>query len=247
MNRVKESTQYIESGMFSRHSERYDDWYERNRFAYQSEIAALKKVIPSYGRGLEIGVGTGRFAAALGITVGVDPSHEMLARARDKGVCVRWGRGEDLPFLDCSFDYAAVIVTLVFVEDPLRVLREARRVLKPDGVLIAGIIDRDSFLGEYYRHKRGPFYAQADLLTVGQLISLLCRAGFAVFSRWQTIFDLPEAMTAPQPVKKGSGAGGFAVVRARKTGKEKCTYGRERRNSNPGRRPGRHGKRGHRA
>lgn len=48
--------------IFDAYPKEYDQWYERNRFAYLSEIETLKKVISETGRGLEIGVGTGRFA-----------------------------------------------------------------------------------------------------------------------------------------------------------------------------------------
>ena len=88
--------------IFDRYYKKYDIWYDRNKFAYLSELEAIKKVIPSVGRGLEIGVGTGRFAAALNITIGIDPSHNMIEIASRRGVNVRWGFGEDLPFLEFS-------------------------------------------------------------------------------------------------------------------------------------------------
>jgi len=52
----------------------YDDWFVRNESAYRSELAAIKAFMPKEGCGLEIGVGTGRFAASLGIEVGVEPA-----------------------------------------------------------------------------------------------------------------------------------------------------------------------------
>jgi len=44
----------------------YDKWYDDNKFAYLSELEVLKRVMPKKGGGLEIGVGTGRFAALEG-------------------------------------------------------------------------------------------------------------------------------------------------------------------------------------
>jgi hypothetical protein len=44
---------------------RYDDWFERHRAAYLSELLAIRALLPWEGRGLEIGVGTGRFAGPL--------------------------------------------------------------------------------------------------------------------------------------------------------------------------------------
>ncbi|MBU2504608.1 MAG: class I SAM-dependent methyltransferase, partial [Candidatus Omnitrophica bacterium] len=98
-----------------------------------SELEALKKVLPKASRGLEIGVGTGRFASALRITMGIDPSYAMMELAIERGVNVRRGAGEDLPFFENTFDYAAIIITLCFVKDPVKVLKEAGRVLKKHG------------------------------------------------------------------------------------------------------------------
>jgi len=60
------------NNVFDTYTEEYEEWFERHKFAYLSEIEALKKVIPA-GKGLEVGVGTGRFAKPLGIDTGIDP------------------------------------------------------------------------------------------------------------------------------------------------------------------------------
>jgi len=77
--------------IFDKYYKKYDLWYERNRFAYLSELEAIKKVLPKKGKGLEIGVGTARFAKPLGIKYGIDPSKKMLEIAKKKGVNVRLG------------------------------------------------------------------------------------------------------------------------------------------------------------
>jgi len=64
---------------------------------------------------------------------GVEPSEAVLQKARRRlgeRVILRRGRAEDLPFEDNSFDIAALINTLEFVEDPLEALREAGRVAR---------------------------------------------------------------------------------------------------------------------
>jgi ubiquinone/menaquinone biosynthesis C-methylase UbiE len=203
--------------VFDKQCERYDSWYDRNEFAYLSEVEAIRKVLPGRGRGLEIGVGTGRFAAALGITVGIEPSKNMVNIARKKGVDARLGSGEHLPFEDSVFDYAVIVVTLCFVTDPLKVLKEARRVLKKGGKLIVGIIDRDSFLGRFYQEKKSAFYTQADFLAAGEVTNLLKLSGFNRFSCYQTIFSLPDKMNRIEKPQKGYGKGGFVVISARKS------------------------------
>ena len=130
--------------------------------AYLSELEAVKKLIPKKGVGLEIGVGTGRFAEPLGIDVGVDVSEKMIHIAKQRGVDARLGDGENLQFPSNTFDYVVIIVTICFVKSPLNVLKETARVLKPNGNVIIGIIDKNSFLGEYYqKEKKSVFYKYA--------------------------------------------------------------------------------------
>ncbi len=56
-----------ETEPFDTYPDRYDDWFDRHPAAYQSELAVVGELWPEEGVGLEIGVGTGRFAEPLGI------------------------------------------------------------------------------------------------------------------------------------------------------------------------------------
>jgi len=203
--------------IFDRHYKKYDAWYDRNKYTYLSELKAIKKCLPKKGKGLEIGVGTARFAAALGIKFGIDPSINMIKIAKRRWVDARVGVGEDLPFKNNSFDYVAIIITLAFVKDPQKVLKEARRVLKKNGKVVIGIIDKDSFLGKFYHKKKGIFYKKANFLSVGYLTELLKSLGFKYLSYYQTIFKLPDKITSVQSPEKGFGKGGFVIINARKT------------------------------
>ena len=49
----------------------YDAWFENHPDLYLSELEAVRIFIPAKGSGVEIGVGTGRFAVPLGILIGV--------------------------------------------------------------------------------------------------------------------------------------------------------------------------------
>lgn len=200
------------SGVFDKYYKKYDAWYDQHKFTFLSELAAIKKALPRDGKGLEIGVGTGRFAAALGITMGIDPSGEMLKIAQERCVNVRTGFGEDIPFLDETFDYAALIITLCFVKNPKKVIEEASRVLKKNGRIIIGIVDKDSFLGKFYQRKKSVFYKQAKFLSVKDVTALLKEAGFNSFSYYQTLSTLPDKMDAVERPKKGFGRGGFVVI-----------------------------------
>jgi ubiquinone/menaquinone biosynthesis C-methylase UbiE len=208
------------NSIFDRYHKKYDAWYDRNKFAYLSELEAVRSVLPSWGRGLEIGVGTGRFSLPLGIDIGIDPSKDMLEIAKERGVSTRWGVGEDLPFLNDSFDYVAIIITLCFVRDPEKVLKEAWRVLAKNGKIIIGIIDKDSFLGKFYQKKKSVFYKEATFFSVGEVTDLLKSNGFKNISYLQTVFHLPEKISSIEKPQKGFGKGGFVVISAKKKDKK---------------------------
>ncbi len=204
------------NSVFDKHFKKYDAWYDKNKFVYLSEVEAIRKALPKQGAGLEIGVGTGRFALELNIGMGVDPSKEMLKIAEIRGVNTRHGFGENLPFPKETFDYAAIIVTLCFVSDPLKVLKEARRVLKPKGKIVVGIVDKESFLGVAYQKKENIFYKNARFFSVKNLTKLLKTANFSNFSYYQTIFKEPKEIKSSEIPKKGFGEGGFIVISAEK-------------------------------
>jgi ubiquinone/menaquinone biosynthesis C-methylase UbiE len=129
---------------------------------------------------------------------------------------VQLGPGERLPFPNDVFDYAVIINTLCFVEEPLKVLKEAERVLKKNGSVIIGIIDRNNFLGSYYQQKKSAFYGQAHFFTMEEVTELLSRSGFQNFSYWQTLFAFPEDISKIEKPQKGFDRGGFIVIRAQK-------------------------------
>jgi SAM-dependent methyltransferase len=174
---------------FDQHPLRYEAWFARHDAAYVSELLALRPYVPLQGEGLEIGVGSGRFAAPLGLQVGVDPSVEMLTRARARGIRAVQGTAEALPFADDSFDHALVVTTLCFVDSPERMLAEARRVLKPDATLVIGFIDRESTLGqEYLAHQaESVFYREATFFSAAEVGSLLVAGGWSIRAWAQTL------------------------------------------------------------
>ena len=202
--------------IFNRYYIKYDAWYENNKYTYWSELEAIKEVLTNKGKGLEIGVGTGRFASPLGIQFGVDPSKNMLKIAKQRGINVRLGFGELLPFRNGFFDYVAIINTLCFVRNTKKVLEEARRVLKKKGKLIIGIIDKNSFLGISYKKKKSIFYKHANFLSPQEIRNLLEGLEFHKFSYYQTIFKLPELINSIEKPLKGFGKGGFVVISGEK-------------------------------
>jgi ubiquinone/menaquinone biosynthesis C-methylase UbiE len=205
--------------IFDTYTKEYDLWYEENRFVYLSELEVLKKVVPRKGKGLEIGVGTGRFAQPLGVSYGIDPSEKMLEIARRRGIKTFVGKGENLPFDDDEFDFVLIVITLCFVDNPEQVISESRRVLKDDGRLIIGIVDKDSHLGKFYLEKKKEghrFYKEANFFSAKEIMELLKKYNFKKIVTFQTIFQPLERIKEIERPRKGFGEGGFVIICGRK-------------------------------
>jgi len=204
---------------FEAHHHRYDDWFVRHAPAYQSELLAVRALLPWRGLGLSIGVGTGRFAAPLGVQVGIDPAHSVLAYAARRGVSVIQAVAEALPFRGGLFDYALCVTTICFVDDARSMMSEAHRVLKPGGVLVIGFIDRTSALGRHYlaHQPENVFYRDATFYSAGEVEELLAPAGFREPAWVQTLSKPLEDIREIEPIRPGQGQGAFVVVRARRS------------------------------
>ncbi len=202
--------------IFDSHASQYDSWYEKNSWVYLSEVETAKSLFPNTGKCLEIGVGTGRFASALDIRFGLDPSWEMLKMAYKRGIKSTVGLGENLPFKDRVFDYVAIIIAICFVSRPELVLKEARRVLKPQSSLLVGIVDKESFLGRFYLQKDSIFYKYARFFSVPEIVSLMEKTGFSRFSFSQSVFDYPANVNKLETPQPGFGRGGFVVIKSEK-------------------------------
>ena len=194
----------------------YDAWFDRHPDLYLAELEAVRSFIPVSGSGVEIGVGTGRFAAPLGIPIGVEPAPRIAELARQRGIEVLEGVAEALPFADDNFDFAIMVTVICFLEDVALAFREACRVLKSNGTLVIGFIDRESELGQHYSQNKEEslFYRDATFYSVSELVVLLTKAGFSDFAYRQTLFPGEKTNLT---VKEGYGRGGFVVIRAHKT------------------------------
>lgn len=202
--------------VFDEYTDEYDLWYDKHHNKYQSEIIALKKLIPVGKKGIEIGVGTGRFSIPFGIRVGVEPSPNMAKLAEEKGITVINGVGESLPFHNESFDYVLMVTTVCFLSDIPKAFSEAYRILKDQGKIILGIIDRNSPLGKEYEKMKmdNKFYSDAHFHSTEELTEVLKSAGFIKFDYWQTLFNTSD--DAIEDPKHGYGQGSFVVIQATK-------------------------------
>lgn len=218
--------------VYDEHAGEYDRWFEENELVYQAEITALRTFVPSTGAGLEVGIGTGRFAVPLSVEVGIDPAKGALQMARRRGIAVCQAFGEAIPFQAGYFDFAMLVTVDPFVPDVGRLLNEIWRILKPNGRLILGVIDKSSPLGQLYEtHKDSDrFYREAHFHTADEIITYLQHAGFEGIEACQTISGLPITVTGTEHVQNGYdsdalkvqdgfGAGAFVALKAVKAHK----------------------------
>lgn len=158
------------------------------------------------GRSLMVAVGTGQdiqhLPAGLRL-VGVDISGGMLARARGPArayagaLALTQADVGLLPFADASFDTVATSCTFCSVPDPIRGLRELRRVLRPDGRLL---------LFEHVRSRIPPIALMQDLMTpltrrLGpdmnrDTLGNVQRAGFRIVREDNVYLDIVKAAVA---------------------------------------------------
>ena len=203
---------------FQRYTARYEKWFEDNLWVYQAELKAVRSLVPAGRYGVEIGIGTGRFAEPLGITIGVDPSSHMREVAQKRGIRALNGVAENLPFKNSEFEFVLMVTAICFVDDINKSFEEAWRVLGKGGHLIIGLVDRNSPLGQIYHRNResNVFYREATFYSVEEVLEVMTKTGFDDFSFRQTIFGTLAEINEGETIKSGCGEGSFVVVRGTK-------------------------------
>lgn len=180
--------------------------YDRTRSGWVSGYVGLteQKVILRHLKGntiLEIGSGTGRYASLLKNQnyVGIDLSRKMIGNARRKAsVVLLSADGENLPFQDGVFDSVICSRTFRFLPEPLKALKEARRVLKKRGRCVVSV----DFLKNYYLYRVAHFifkkYPYETHYRCKEIVDLYIEAGFKTLSQ-NLLFNLPETIYSILP------------------------------------------------
>ena len=204
--------------IFDRDASRYDNWFDENPFLFETEISVLRMAIESVENGIEIGIGTGRFADMLGITLGVDPSRSMLMHAQERGITVVQAIGEGLPFYRHTFELCLLTTAVCFLTDVAATLSEIYRILRPGGRVVIGMIDSESWLGKKYqkRPKKESFYSEAVFHTPHSIGEKVKKAGFLPPKFLQTLFKNNSRSDCSWRIESGFGDGGFVVIIADK-------------------------------
>jgi len=203
---------------FDEYWKEYEEWFAEHHHVYLTEVDAIRHFIPKDGKGIEIGIGTGRFAIPFGIKEGIEPSRAMKKFAEHKGLKVYDGVAEELPLSDHSYDFALMVTTICFVDDMLKSFLEVNRILKSEGIFIIGSVDKNSPLGKEYEKikDQNKFYGEAVFYSTDEVLDYLRNTGFKVNEIVQTVFSRLESIGEFQPIKQGYGEGGFVVIKAKK-------------------------------
>ena len=200
---------------FEEHPDLYEDWFEKNKYVYLSELEAVRVLLPENGKGLEIGVGSGRFAAPLGIKSGVEPSPVMSKIARQRGITTVDGSAENLPIASSSFDFVLMVTTICFLDDVMKSFLEVNRILKNNGQFIIGFVDRNSTIGKEYEKfkEENIFYKYATFFSTEEILLFYKKSGFSKSNIVQTIFGKLDEINSIEPVIDGYGKGSFVVIK----------------------------------
>ena len=205
---------------FNDHVTEYEEWFEKYPFVFQSEVEAIRDLLPVGDKlyGIEVALATGRFAKALDIKEGVEPAPNMRALALKRGIEVLDAEAEHLPYKDLHFDFVLMSFCISYFEGLSAAFSEAKRVLKNGGSLIVGFIDRDSLIGKYYEQRKSGsiFYKQATFYPTENVSTELKKTGFKTLEFSQTLFQELDDITELEVARPGYGEGSFVVIKATK-------------------------------
>lgn len=135
----------------------------RFRVRMERRLKLAKKLLPPAASGqsvptlLDVACSSGDFldvAKTNGFDVqGVEPAPEAARTCRDAGFDVFEGFLEDAKYKNESFDVITVFELIEHITDPVSLLRECSRILKPNGVLILNTPNANSWTRKVMRHR----------------------------------------------------------------------------------------------
>lgn len=207
---------------FETRAREYDAWFNVNAITFRNEVDAVRSILPERSdrrRWVEIGVGSGRFAEALRIPLGVEPASGMAALARERGIDVLSGTAESLPLADASCEAAFLITSLCFIDDATAAFREASRILTSGGRIVVAFLPCDSPFGHVIAAAResDPFFRHARMWSRDEVVFALGEAGLRIERSVHTLTGEPKDWnTRIEAPSAGWIDGSFVVLRARK-------------------------------
>ncbi|MGE5293977.1 MAG: class I SAM-dependent methyltransferase [Solirubrobacterales bacterium] len=163
------------------HSQRWHNRWKLRRFSRYRQTGNLLEIGCNAGATLDVARQMGWNAK------GVELCASASAFARTKlGLDVFTGTVEAAGFPENSFDVIYTNAVMEHLRDPLSVLRECRRILRPGGVFYADTVNWDSYtrrlLGEHWKYL-SPL-GHVHLYTPRNVVLLCRRAGLEHVRTW---------------------------------------------------------------
>jgi hydroxymethylpyrimidine/phosphomethylpyrimidine kinase len=223
----------LDVAAFEEKAEDFDAWFAKNEAVFESEFLAEKRFFENPGTAVSIGVGSGLFASRLGIEFGVEPSQDMARLAERRGIKVKAGTAENVPFEDETFETVLLGTVLSYVQARNQAVKEAFRILRPGGHVVVSFVAREGSYTMLYdlayltgRHdpERAPrhpypvkFIKGANWISTSEVTNLLKEAGFVDLRYVQTLTRHPKYTndSIEEPVE-GYEKGDYIVVQGRK-------------------------------
>jgi 2-polyprenyl-3-methyl-5-hydroxy-6-metoxy-1,4-benzoquinol methylase len=161
-----------------------------------------------HGRLLEVGCGSGLMLKAMQDrgwdVVGVDPDPIAIKNAKSKGLIVYQGILTDQKFKNDSFDAIALSHVIEHVPDPLSLLKECERILKPGGHLVLITPNTNSLCHQLYKTDWRSLEPPRHLyiFNLETLKQLSRKAGFQNIKMETTIRDANNTFIASRALQR---------------------------------------------
>lgn len=183
----------------------YDAWYQTKlgNLCDRLEKKTIFALFRPKGLVLDVGCGTGNYTlemASRGATaIGMDSSFDMALfakiKAEKQGLKAHFvaGRGEAMPFKNDTFDGALSVTTLCFASNAETMIDEMKRVIKPEGHVVLGELNKLSYWALLRRIKalfKKSSYSEARFFSLQELKWLLEEAGFQDL-KWSSCLYFP--------------------------------------------------------
>lgn len=204
--------------LMNEHVCEYETWFKKHFYVFKSEVAAIKQLLPpeKNAKGIEIGVGTGRFATALGISEGIEPAEEMRLVAEKRGVTVLHATAENLPYKSSYFDYVLMNFCFSHFKNLHKAFKEVYRILKDNGCIIVGFVKENSIIAKDYKihASKSFFYNEAKFYEPCEVFKALTSAGFTISNITQTLFHKLNKIDAIELAQPGYDKGSCIFIKA---------------------------------